>query len=79
MIFFNDFATCFLMFLTSSASIHISDAVKFNMADKVHRLSLAASECMAILLGLISGIIDVFSYYVKRSRRIYQKANEYNE
>ena len=42
-IFFNDLVTCFLMFLTSSASIQISDAIKFNMADTVHRLSLAAS------------------------------------
>ena len=32
------------IFLPSSASTQISYAVKFNMADKVHRLSLAASQ-----------------------------------
>ena len=34
-IFFNHFVTSFLMFLPSSAIIQTSDAVKFNMADKL--------------------------------------------
>ena len=39
-----DFVLMTLIFLPSSASTQIFYAVKFNMADKVHRLSLAASE-----------------------------------
>ena len=37
------------IFLPSSAITQISYAVKFNMADKVHRLSLAASFFLYIV------------------------------
>ena len=40
------------IFLPSSASTQISYAVKFNMADKVHRLSLAASQHFGYIVML---------------------------
>ena len=44
------------IFLPSSASTQISYAVKFNMADKVHRLSLAASANLDNVLKQLTAI-----------------------
>ena len=34
--------------LANTTRLPVSDAVKFNMADRVHRLSLAASVCFNV-------------------------------
>ena len=46
--------------LANTTSLPVSDAVKFNMADRVHRLSLAASLILGALHATNTKLLLIF-------------------
>ena len=61
------------VFLRSSSDTQVCDAVKFNMADWVHRLSLTASETIDSITKMRFFAVFAVALFLNLSNQVYGK------